>query len=153
MSKSEADAQPALKCIRQPAISDMYCVYVEDPDAPPKTSTDNPNKVNPETGELPDACVWFDVHCKWLEWTKEDNLDDDTELDIKVPEKDNSNTEIRFSGMCPADKSISLGSPFNFEYKITYEPYCMVAEKIKAVVIAAGLWISVLIIAGIKGAD
>ena len=153
MSKSEADAQPELKCIRQPAISDMYCVYVEDPDAPPKTSTDNPNKVDPETGELPDACVWFDVHCKWLEWTKEDNLDDDTELDIKVPEKDNSNTEIRFSGMCPADKSISLGSPFNFEYKITYEPYCMVAEKIKAVVIAAGLWISVLIIAGIKGAD
>lgn len=151
MPKSEADALPTLQCVNRPIVSANSCVYEVDPNAPTKPGTIEKPKVNPETGDLPDACVWFDVHCKWLEWTKEDDLSDDTELDLDTKNEPEANTEISFDGLCPANKSILLPAPFNFEMTFTYEPYCLVAEKIKPAVVACGLFISALILGGIKG--
>lgn len=155
MPKSEADAQPVLKCEKQgwQIDTDDSCVYVVDPDAPPKTGTVDKPKVDPESGELPEACVWFDVHCKWLEWTKDDDLSDDTELDLDNKNEPESNTDIDYSGMCPADKTAHIPAPFNFDLNFTYEPYCSVAEKIKPAVVACGLFLSALILGGIKGSD
>ena len=153
MPKSEADALPTLTCVNRPIVSANSCVYEADPNAPPKTGTVDKPKVDPETGDLPDACVWFDVHCKWLEWTKDDDLSDDTELDLDHQNEPESNTEIAFDGLCPANKVVQLPAPFNFEMTFSYEPYCLVAEKIKPAVVACGLFISALILGGIKGSD
>lgn len=153
MPKSEADALPTLTCVNRPIVSANSCVYEADPNAPPKTGTVDKPKFDPETGDLPDACVWFDVHCKWLEWTKDDDLSDDTELDLDHQNEPESNTEIAFDGLCPANKVVQLPAPFNFEMTFSYEPYCLVAEKIKPAVVACGLFISALILGGIRGSD
>ncbi|WP_180077902.1 virulence factor TspB C-terminal domain-related protein [Acinetobacter sp. YH12208] len=153
MPKSEADALPALKCVRGVA-SDVECTYVVDPDAPTKPGTIEKPSVNPETGELPEACVWFDVHCKWLEWTKEELDQDNTETEVQEKERDFDfdvfkKDRFTVSRQCPApiEHTIELSgvsASFSFDLK----PLCDVLEMARPALVACSYLYAAYIVIG-----
>ncbi|WP_247166065.1 virulence factor TspB C-terminal domain-related protein [Escherichia coli] len=153
MPKSEADALPALKCVRGVA-SDVECTYVVDPDAPTKPGTIEKPSVNPETGELPEACVWFDVHCKWLEWTKEELDQDNIETEVQEKERDFDfdvfkKDRFTVSRQCPApiEHTIELSgvsASFSFDLK----PLCDVLEMARPALVACSYLYAAYIVIG-----
>lgn len=153
MPKSEADALPTLKCVRGVA-SDVECTYVVDPDAPTKPGTIEKPSVNPETGELPEACVWFDVHCKWLEWTKEEPDQDNTETEVQEKERDFDfdifkKDRFTVSRQCPApiEHTIELSgvsASFSFDLK----PLCDVLEMARPALVACSYLYAAYIVIG-----
>jgi hypothetical protein len=154
MPKSEADALPTLQCVNRPIISANHCVYEVDPNAPSKPGTIEKPKVNPETGELPEACVWFDVHCKWIEWTKE-KPDQDT-TDTEVQEKERSfdfdifkKDRFTVSRQCPApvEHTIELsGISTSFSFDLT--PLCDVLEMARPALVACSYLYAAYIVIG-----
>lgn len=150
MPQSEADKLPSLVCVDRPIISANHCVYQVDPDAPVKPTVSDKPKVNPETGELPEACKWFEIHCKWIDWTQTDDLDSDNELDINNDEQDEPDTELSFSGMCPSDLVAELPYPFNFSFTFSYEPACNLGEMLNPLIRFSALWLAALIIGGVR---
>lgn len=154
MPKSEADALPVLKCERDFTISENSCVYVADPDAPPKAGTIDKPKVDPETGDLPDACVWFDVHCKWLEWTQEEPDQDNTETEVEEKDRDFDfdifkKDRFTVSRQCPApvEHTIEL-SGISTSFSFDLKPLCDVLEMARPALVGCSYLYAAYIVIG-----
>lgn len=154
MPKSEADALPALKCERDFTISENSCVYVADPDAPPKTGTVDKPKVDPESGELPEACVWFDVHCKWLEWTQEEPDQDNTDTEVEEKDRDFDfdifkKDRFTVSRQCPApiEHTIEL-SGISTSFSFDLKPLCDVLEMARPALVGCSYLYAAYIVIG-----
>lgn len=103
MPKKEADKIPTLKCEMHPTQSANHCVYVADPDAPPKSTIDKPQIG--EDGALPDSCKWFDFLCVFTDWMQDDDFEEtETEPEITDLTPPDVNTNLlNVAGSCPAD--------------------------------------------------
>jgi hypothetical protein len=110
---------------------------------------------NTSTFELPAFCSWASIVCEWIGWTQEDETSSDTKIKFEDEDEDEveAKTDIEIKGSCPAPEKIHIGSIFNFDIEISYDPACELAEKIKPVIVAVGFFLYVLIVGGIKGSD
>lgn len=114
------------------------------------TTTTSTSTTNIEF-ELPAFCDWASTVCEWLGWTQEP-LEQDTELDIPDPELPEIDTDISFSGECPADRTVYFPMPLgkNLEFTLSYQLLCEPLEQAKPVLIAVGLFLSALIVGGLR---
>lgn len=114
------------------------------------TTTTSTSTTNIEF-ELPAFCDWASTVCEWLGWTQEP-LEQDTELDIPDPEIPEIDTDISFTGECPADRTVYFPMPLgkNLEFTLSYQLLCEPLEQAKPVLIAVGLFLSALIVGGLR---
>lgn len=119
------------------------------------TTTTTTTTTNTEFNfELPAFCDWAGTVCDWYESFKEfikpdDEKDNELEIDDELVL--DVDTNISFSGSCPADKTI----PFDFgigvvQLKFSYSLLCQPLADAKPILILVGLFLSALIVAGIK---
>lgn len=118
--------------------------------AQPEPKKDAEIKPNPETGGsvLPKFCDWAAPLCEFIK--KDPDIEDPT-LDIPEPELPQIDSEIKFSGSCPADKEIQVDFGLGVIKKpLSYEPICSVLSDAKPALILAGFVIAALIIGGVR---
>ncbi|WP_180190567.1 virulence factor TspB C-terminal domain-related protein [Acinetobacter sp. YH01009] len=154
MPKSEADQIPTLECVNNPIVSANSCVYQVDPNAPTKPGTIEKPGVNPETGELPEACVWFDVHCKWLEWTQEEPDQDNTDTEVEEKDRDFDfdifkKDRFTVSRQCPApvEHTIEL-SGISTSFSFDLKPLCDVLEMARPALVGCSYLYAAYIVIG-----
>lgn len=97
---------------------------------------------------------WEKVEDWFKKWDDKPEQDDDTELEIPVPETPNIDSDISFGGDCPAP----LSAPYSFlgisgSMEFSFAPVCQIASFIKPVVITISAFSAALIVAGIRTED
>jgi hypothetical protein len=133
------------------------------------TTTDNASSTNASgtvtvsnsktdtTMELPEFCKYASSLCKWLEWTKDDELPDepDTKVEIKTNEEVVFTPySVSFGGSCPAPLTTNLAFFGNsVPFQISFESLCTFLLKIRPFFIGSAYLISVYILAGLRSKD
>lgn len=92
-----------------------------------------------------------DAYASTKEWFQKDRDKGDDQLDIPVPDTPHIDSDIGFSGSCPADKTASVNLGLGtIKMDFTYSHICTVASDIRGIVIFCGFFIGALIIGGVK---
>jgi hypothetical protein len=124
---------------------------------PASSTSSNSNTETTTEFELPEFCKYATTLCKWLEWTKDDDLPD--EPDTKVQIKTNEDVvftpySVSFGGSCPASITTNLsffGNSVPFE--ISFESLCTLLLKIRPFFIGSAYLIAVYILSGLRSKE
>lgn len=178
-SKDEAKARPIVNQLEASAETATDETATGEATKPDTANPTAPPQVTNFKLEFPVFCGWAPIVCEaaqvavnfpttisdyWeratksisetytevKEWAKSEKQEN-TELEIPEPETEDIDTEIAFSGECPADKEI----PYNLglgtiNFKLSYSLICKPISDAKPILIFVGFFISALIIGGIK---
>lgn len=126
-----------------------------------EVTTGSPNEMpvqadKPKKEDWPEYCSWADVHCKWMEWTKEepkDLKDEKPEIEEEKVEKFEEYS-VQFGKQCPfkSEKKFLGSKVLGMEYEKDLTPFCTVASGSRPYVIAIGYLVALLlIIKGVRG--
>lgn len=103
---------------------------------------------DPAPSHIPSFCGWAAKLCSWIDWTQQN----DDDQDVPLPEKPVvAATYVSGigSGSCPSPKTVSLSSG---NFSLSYQPICDFANAARPIVILFAFLAAAYILAGAKNA-
>lgn len=100
--------------------------------------------------EIPTDCDFHPTLCAWMDWTKQNDLDDEPDLSQIMHEFEPTNTNFSVTGSksCPAPYSIHVGL-VDRTYELSFEPACTFAGYLYFLVMAGAYIFAAYITLGV----